>query len=380
MAPVPSTTGTIRSSTDASFNAAGDAVTFSFDAGTDTDRFLLISVSWDGASAHTLGDTAVTFNGVALTPLGATTSQVNARKRTYGMAAPATGSHTVSVDPSTGLGTEDAIIEVECFSGVDQTTPYDGYTVANATDGSNPYESVLTVPSATGDLVTVSHMARAASVTGGTVTGFTERLDNVVGNIGAVSGDQAGAASVVTSVAWAGVFSIDYIAHGFNLNAAAPAGPTIDTQPTAQTSRLNGEDAGSGVSFVVEATASAGSLTYQWQEEDSVGAGTYTNLANGGIYSGVTTATLVVTPTTEDENGLRYRCNVTDSNDTTTTDAVALTTLTGPVLTVYSGTTNASGVLTTTMTSDDALTTDGEVLCIEATVGSTIIRTTVRPG
>lgn len=278
MTPIPSATGTIRSTTDATFDAGGTAVTFSFDAGTDTDRFLKISISWDGASAHTIGDTSVTFNGVALTALGATTAQNNARKRTFGLIAPATGSHTVSVDPSTGLGSEDAIIEVECFSGVDQTTPYDGYTVANAADASNPYESPLTVPGATGDLVTVSHMVRAASVTGGTATGFTERLDNVASNIGAVSGDQASAASVVTSVAWAGVFSIDYIAHGFNLNAAS-TGP-----------------------------------------------------------------------------------------------------VTGFVLDPESGTTNGSGVLTTTATSDDALTANGEVRLITATVNGVVVgRLTHRP-
>lgn len=381
MAPIPSSTGTVRSSTDATFDASGTAVTFSFDAGTDADRFLLISVSWDGASGHTLGDSAVTYNSVALTALGATTSQSSARKRTYGLIAPATGSNTVSVDPSGGIGSEDAIIEVYCYSGVDQTTPYDGYATANATDGSAPYESAVTVTSATGDLVWVSHMVRAGSVTGGTSTGFTERLDNVASNIGAVSGDQTGAASVVTSVAWAGVVSIDYIAHGANLNAII-TGPTINTQPTAATVRLNG-DPTTAATFTVSATTSGGALSYQWQLEDSVGGGTYTNLSNttasGITWSGVTTASATATCTATTQSGKRVRCNVTDSNGTTTSTAVALTILTGPVLSAYSGTTNGSGVVSVNLTSDDALTTNGEVLRITATCGGITKRVYVRP-
>lgn len=382
MAPVPSTTGTIRSSTDASFDVAGSAVTVSFDAGTDSDRFLIASVFWYNAVAVTV--TAPTYNGVSMTELGAAVSQGSGRKHTFGLIAPATGTHDFVIDPSAGsVGPQPAIIELMCYSGVDQTTPYTDYVTANGADSSGQLDSLLTLTGSSGGLLWTSHSVQAASVASGAATNFTERLDNIIDSgsqdIGCVSGEATDAASVNTSVAWTGPFAINYIAHGCRL-APVASGPTIDTQPTAQTSRLNGEDTGSGVSFVVEATASAGSLTYQWQEEDSVAAGTYANLANGGIYSGVTTATLVITPTTEDESGLRYRCNVTDSNDTTTTDAVALTTLTGPVLTVYSGTTNASGVLTTTLTSDDALTTNGEVLCIEATVGSTVIRTTVRPG
>ncbi len=53
---------------------------------------------------------------------------------------------------------------------------------------------------------------------------------------------------------------------------------------------------------------------------------------------------------------------------------------TGAVLDPSSGSTNGSGVLTTALTSDDALTTNGEVLLITATIGGTVIaRVTGRP-
>ena len=74
------------------------------------------------------------------------------------------------------------------------------------------------------------------------------------------------------------------------------------------------------------------------------------------------------------------RVNVTDSNGTTTSSAVVLTILTGPVLSAYTATTNASGVATVTLSSDDALTTNGEVLLITATVNGTVVgRVTARP-
>lgn len=220
--------------------------------------------------------------------------------------------------------------------------------------------------------------AAAAGTFTPTGTGQTELDDNRINDIYAAASYQHETGTVTASWTF-GAATLDESSNWLVTVNGAVSGPTIDTQPTAQTSRLNGEGAGAGVSFVVAATTSGGALSYQWQEEDSVGAGTYTNISNGGIYAGATSTTLVITPTTEDESGLRYRCNVTDSNGTTTTNAVALTVLTGPVLTVYTGATNVSGVLTTTLTSDDALTTNGEVLCIEATMGSTVVRTTVRP-
>lgn len=56
-----------------------------------------------------------------------------------------------------------------------------------------------------------------------------------------------------------------------------------------------------------------------------------------------------------------------------------ITTFVGPLLSAYSGTTNGAGVLTFTLTSDDALTTNGEVLVLSATSGSAVSRTTGRP-
>lgn len=157
---------------------------------------------------------------------------------------------------------------------------------------------------------------------------------------------------------------------------AAPSGPTINTQPSASTSRLHG-DASVVSSFVVAATTSGGALSYQWQKEDSVGAGTYSNISNGGVYAGVTTTTLTVTPTDLTLTGLKYRCNVTDSNGTTATTGATLTVLNGPTLSKASGTTNGSGVDTLTVTTDDVTNTNGEYVEITATLDGVVARTSV---
>lgn len=163
---------------------------------------------------------------------------------------------------------------------------------------------------------------------------------------------------------------------------AAAAGPTIDTQPTAQTCTIN-NSTDTTATFTVAATTSGGALSYQWQLEDSVGAGTYTNISNGGIYSGATSTSLVVTPTTKTGlTGLRVRCNVTDSNGTTATNAVVLTVYTGFQFTsATDAVTDGSGEATVTWTDDrpgSVLGNGGFVKGI-ATSGTVVSRTSQRP-
>jgi hypothetical protein len=66
---------------------------------------------------------------------------------------------------------------------------------------------------------------------------------------------------------------------------------------------------GGNTTFTVTTTPATGN-TYQWQISTN-GGGSYSNLANGGNYSGVTTATLTVTGATTAMSGYRYRVLVT---------------------------------------------------------------------
>ena len=81
--------------------------------------------------------------------------------------------------------------------------------------------------------------------------------------------------------------------------------PTINQQPVDVTTC-----AGSSVSYTCVGAATGG-VSYQWQISTTGIAGAYTNLANGAPYSGVTTSTLTVNPTTVAMNGNYFRCVVT---------------------------------------------------------------------
>jgi len=101
-----------------------------------------------------------------------------------------------------------------------------------------------------------------------------------------------------------------------------PAGPTITDQPDNEPV-VEGDPA----TFTVAATGT-GTLTYQWQEDDGGG---FSNVTNGGAYSGATTATLTIDPTTLGLDGYLYRCNVTDDNGTTASDSAELTVTAAPL-------------------------------------------------
>jgi hypothetical protein len=78
---------------------------------------------------------------------------------------------------------------------------------------------------------------------------------------------------------------------------------TVSTNPVDQT-----VCEATNVSF---STAAAGSgLTYQWQV--SVAAGPYNNVTNGGVYSGATSTTLLITGVPPSLNGNRYRCVISN--------------------------------------------------------------------
>ena len=72
--------------------------------------------------------------------------------------------------------------------------------------------------------------------------------------------------------------------------------------------------------------------TFQWQVSTNGGT-TWTNLSNGAPYSGVTTGTLTVSPTTSFMNGYRYRMIVSGTCAPTATSAAAILTVNGlPVI------------------------------------------------
>jgi hypothetical protein len=97
---------------------------------------------------------------------------------------------------------------------------------------------------------------------------------------------------------------------------AAPSGPAITAQPSGQS-----VIAPAAATFSVAATTSGGVLSYQWQRQPSDG-GSYTNISGASSSSYTTGATSVIGG--GHRHGDAYRCNVTDSNGTTTSSAATL--------------------------------------------------------
>ena len=90
--------------------------------------------------------------------------------------------------------------------------------------------------------------------------------------------------------------------------------------------------AGSNGTFSV--TASGTGLTYQWQQK--IGAGAFTNLVDGGVYSGSLTSALTLTGVPVGMNGYFFRCIVSSTCGGNTTSAQATLTVVAAIVNTIS--------------------------------------------
>ncbi len=126
---------------------------------------------------------------------------------------------------------------------------------------------------------------------------------------------------------------------------------TVTPPPAVTTSPANATTCvGSNATFTVVATPALGT-TYQWQVSTNVG-GTYTNLANGAPYSGVTTPTLTITAATSGLNQNRYRVVVSGACPApgSSVNSAAATLFVNSVPTVVTQPVNTTRCLGTTAT------------------------------
>ena len=96
--------------------------------------------------------------------------------------------------------------------------------------------------------------------------------------------------------------------------------PAITAQPVASTTLC----AGSNITYT--ATANGTALNYQWQLSTAGAGGPWSNVTNGGVYSGATTGSLVITAATAAMSGYQYRSVVdgTCAPAATTTNAALI--------------------------------------------------------
>jgi hypothetical protein len=146
--------------------------------------------------------------------------------------------------------------------------------------------------------------------------------------IGTVSSSGPGAGTING----AGVQPVDFV----DIETILTSTPTIIANPANQTIT-----AGGTAFFTAAATASA-PLTVQWQVSSNGGA-TWSNLGNGGNFSGVTTTTLTVSQALANLNGYQFRAVFTTTTDfvSTATAAASLTVNSGYAYAAYANACNA---------------------------------------
>lgn len=117
----------------------------------------------------------------------------------------------------------------------------------------------------------------------------------------------------------------------YNVNLVCTA-PSFTTHPVSSTLC-----AGSNLTLTAAATGSG--LTYQWQVNTGTG---FTNVTNGGVYSGATTGSLLLTLPPSTFNGYQYRCIAAVSCSTITATSNIATLSVGAPTAVLSMTPNTT--------------------------------------
>jgi alpha-tubulin suppressor-like RCC1 family protein len=106
--------------------------------------------------------------------------------------------------------------------------------------------------------------------------------------------------------------------HGYNFICSTTSSSLISSHPQNTTIC-----SGANTSFNITASGSP-SPTYQWQLSTN-GGGSWNDISNGGVYSNTTTATLNITGATSGMHNYQYRCVVSNSCGTATSNPATLT-------------------------------------------------------
>jgi uncharacterized repeat protein (TIGR01451 family) len=130
-------------------NAAQTATShsFSYNSGTTgTNRVLIVGISYRNRDNETI--TGVTYNGVAMTQVGAVNNANDAQVYIFRLVNPPTGANNLDVTWSSALN-QGAVVGAVTYSGVNQTTPT-GTFASNSGSSTTPS---VTVTGAVGQLV-----------------------------------------------------------------------------------------------------------------------------------------------------------------------------------------------------------------------------------
>jgi len=194
---------------------------------------------------------------------------------------------------------------------------------------------------------TVNSTIRQISVATGAVTTIAGKVgdyDNIDGAGTSAVFDDPGDLTINAGV----IYISDSL--NFTIRRLVPGtltAPTFTTQPTSLTV-LNGQTATFSVAISSTATAP---LAYQWQVLPS-GSATWSNLSDGGVYSGSATAILTIKPMSAALSGNEYRCIVSNTAGSVTSTAVMLTLSGAPTIGASTDTTSVVAGASVTLAAD----------------------------
>jgi hypothetical protein len=219
-------------------------------------------------------------------------------------------------------------------------------TCGSPVTSSNAVLTVYSPPTFTSNLSNTSYCTGSnitLSVSGTTTPGtlnYTWRLStdagstwNTISNIAPYSGATTSALTIASvPAAFSGyMYQVILTDATCTLNSTTSANAKITpyTNVTTTAPANVGICPNGNATFTSTATPHNGSATYQWQSNNGSG---WSNLSNGGIYSGVNTSTLTLTNVSPVFNNLQFRVIAQDG-----CGSVTQATSTAAILTVYGG-------------------------------------------
>jgi hypothetical protein len=183
------------------------------------------------------------------------------------------------------------------------------------------------------------------SVTAGTFPSWASLNATTGALTGAPTNDTGSPFSFTVRATSAGVATVSDQAFTLSVTPTG-ASPGFTTQPASVSASI-----GDPVVFTVVATGSP-APTYQWQRQTSAGGG-FTNITDGGAYTGATTATLTIANATTGMSGDQFQClatNTVNTSTTATSTVATLTVSTGTIITTVAGTVGVIATLNGTGT------------------------------
>lgn len=182
----------VNSNTAAVDPSAGGSVTFTATAGTNLACFAFFE--WDGAGASD-NISGVSWATVPMTAVGvtATNSTLTGFSKAFYIANPTTGSNSLAF---TMTGASEFYVAMDCYSGVDQTTPVRSGTYQSTTNASSANPTLI-ITSNVNDLTTTS----ISDGTGLSGTNQTQNYVNAGGSL-EIYGDRATTAAASVPHTW----------------------------------------------------------------------------------------------------------------------------------------------------------------------------------